>query len=183
MPGGCIAGGGSAPYIGQRNSRDPLFCKRVWYQDGSSTLDAPSEGVQYDEGTFVADFEPIWAGIAPDEGEAGALTAMDTPRDGVVQPSRDTGDEDANDGAHVEGTSNLSAREPPAEGLLDVRGQLQSEQLARRELEEQVRRDADAAAWQKEELDQMRERSTKAERRVKALQKELGEKEAELCFG
>ena len=144
----------------------------VHLENGSSTLDAPSEGVQYDEGTFVADFEPIWASIAPDEGEAGALTATDTPRDGVVQPSRDTGDEDANDGAHVEGTSNLLAPEPPAEGLLDVRGQLQSEQLARRELEEQVRRDADAAAWQKEELDQMRERSTKAERRVKALQKE-----------
>ena len=58
----------------------------VHLENGSSTLDAPSEGVQYDEGTFVADFEPIWAGIAPDEGEAGALTAMDTPRDGTSSP-------------------------------------------------------------------------------------------------
>ena len=50
--------------------------------------------------------------------------------------------------------------------------QLEEEKNIRAELEEQARRDAEANAWQKEELDQMRDRASKAERRVKALQTE-----------
>eukprot|EP01044_Picomonas_judraskeda_P008576 COSAG03_NODE_988_length_5095_cov_415.510608_3_plen_641_part_00 len=50
--------------------------------------------------------------------------------------------------------------------------QLEEGKNTRAELEEQARRDAEANAWQKEELDQMRDRASKAERRVKALQKE-----------
>ena len=72
--------------------------------------------------------------------------------------------------ADVASTLNVAAGNE--ETSLNNQLEVEKERALVSELEEQIRRDADAATWQKEELVQMRERASKAERRVKALQKE-----------
>lgn len=176
----------------------------VHLENDTMTLVPPPEGVQYEEGVFSSDFEPMYAPIPVSVeslvstlqcfclelmrwifggswakvNEESAAAPPEANQEHVQFEPRLSERTDPNHGDNDDQLMHSNAQECLEKSTAEdhsnaaLRKQLDEARTIRAELEEQARRDAEATAWQKEELDQMRDRATKAERRVKALQKE-----------